>query len=313
MPKKKLEHTAATRKAHKVLRRGRRDGSLIAEAHCMDPRIACPSPLPFQRDIRERHVKKLLDDFKPGALAMIQAILFNALWHIADGQHRVEAARLWDGGDPILILMVHNVNTVLGRPLSHKITRADANRAGAEVFRRNNIGELNTTAYENFMNAMDIKDPVALRATKLVTTVGYSVTKSGQEKNSVSCPSELLKGARDYPVILERALGVSASLMKGIPLPRNLIRALTTIQLRGVERGDGNSQDPLSNYNMNRLARKFGAEAIAAQMKSPGVGGTTQRVPAELFLELLNKDKQPHTQFRLLLAKPPSRKKQDKK
>jgi hypothetical protein len=284
----------------------RENGGYLVRAHCLDPRIVVKSPLGFQRELKDRHVKDLGEDYDAQHSALIQAILYNGEWHVADGQHRIEADILWGAGKPLLI-KVHNVNAVLGRPLRHPITRGDAKLAGSKVFRAQNLKPVQATSFEKFKNHMDCKDPIALLATKFLKAVGYRLTKNGTDKHSLSCPTELYNGAKNNPAELERAINIAAFLANGEPIPRNLIKAIVVIQVRGADRDDGKKEDPLSNAHMKRISKKFLYSEIVKLLKMANTDGTAQNTPATKFLNIINKDRKT-AHFRLGRSRPINKK-----
>lgn len=144
-----------------------------------------------QRELNERKVNRIAEDFDPYAIGRVQVARVNGSYHIVDGQHRVAAVqKLW--GDDEMV------------PCD--VIPAESAAEAAELFLKVNDERSPVQAIDRFKIAVQAGREDYVEVNDLLTGLGYKVS-GGQEDGYFAAVSAAMSVHRKYGVgVLKDAL-----------------------------------------------------------------------------------------------------------
>lgn len=149
-----------------------------------------------QRELVPNRVNALVAKFDPEQLGLPTANLRDGYWWIIDGQHRVEALKVWlgDGWEEQHVL----VSAYEG------LTEAEE----ADTFLKVNDA-MAVNAFSKFRIGVKAKRPDETGVTKIVTNLGLRITRDKNDDNGIMAAGSLLRIYRDLgPTVLARTLAI---------------------------------------------------------------------------------------------------------
>lgn len=264
------------------------DRHILARVHQDDPRLSVEPIYDFMREISKPHVKEIEDDWDTHSSSIIECIDDGGIWREADGIHRTTAKRNL-GTDDLLLVQIHSVNGILGRPKNAKVTDKHTEKAGAILCKRLNIKRKPQTAIQKFRTAMSARDRIALLGNRIVEEAGCHVATSGKARHGVTCVQEILKCAGIDPARFRIALTACVKVARGGPIQRPLLRGIFHATKYAKKKRGAKREKLLTAANLKTLAEE-GADTICHTINAIiRVGGTTRTVPAQVILDTINK------------------------
>lgn len=225
-----------------------------------------------QREFVAARANALYAEFDPEQIGLPTANLRDGWWYIIDGQHRIEALKMWlgDGWEDQHVL----VNAYEGMSEAEE----------ADTFLKiNNTMAVN--AFSKFRIGVKAKRPDEAGVQKIVTNLGLRITTDRLADNGIMAAGSLLRVYRDLgPTVLARTLAVMHAAYGRTGLDAIPIRGMALL----IARYDEAVEDDLLVKRLSEASGGIGAVLNKAERMRKETGNQKIHCVAAALVDTYN-------------------------